>query len=250
MGQNKKERELRDVASSGVVRWGRLLLSQYIVMCGNSSWASNGMLPIYSLYMWTKKHFYFVIVHCVAYSIKQSRTISPILSVCVGEILKAQQDKILNGIWMLVVWNGRSLYWGQERREKKGVPLGQIKIPEKAWSLVVFIMNSYGASFFGLLACAVETINCPSLRLWLNPRVNVGLNEIDYYIYGSVCANLIPFGFFPAPYASAEAGMKSQIHFCSLVSSVQWWNFSAWPERIRPVNLKKNYSGFFHGPVF
>lgn len=43
-------------------------------------------------------HFYFVMVHCVAYSIKQSRTINPILSVCVGEIKKAQQDKILNGI--------------------------------------------------------------------------------------------------------------------------------------------------------
>lgn len=103
-------------------------------MCGNGSWADNGMLPIYSLYMWTKKkRFYFLIVHCVAYSIKQSRTISPILSVCVGEIMKAQQDEILNGIWILLVWNGQSLYWGWERREKKGAPLGQVKIPEKAW---------------------------------------------------------------------------------------------------------------------
>lgn len=113
-----------------------------------------------------------MVVHWVAYSIKQSRTISPILSVCVGEIMKAQQDKILNSIRMLLAWNGRSLCWGRERREKKGAPLGQVKIPEKAWSLVVFIMNSYGPSFFGLLPCAVETINCLSLRFWLNPRVS------------------------------------------------------------------------------
>lgn len=54
-------------------------------------------------------------VHCVAYSIKQSRTINPILSVCVGEIKKAQQDKILNGIWMLLAWNGRTLLGKGER---------------------------------------------------------------------------------------------------------------------------------------
>lgn len=147
--------------------------------------------------MWTKKHFCFVIVHCVAYSIKQSRTISLILSVCVGEIAKAQQDKILNGMWMFLVWNGCSLYCSWEVREKKGAPLSQVKIPKKAWSLVVSIMKSYRASFFGLMACAAEAINCLSLRLWLNPRVNVRLNEIDYYIYGSICANVIFFFFLP-----------------------------------------------------
>ena len=45
-----------------------------------------------------RKCFYFVIAYCAAYSIKQSRTISPILSICVGEIMKTQQDKIVNGV--------------------------------------------------------------------------------------------------------------------------------------------------------
>jgi len=71
-------------------------------------------------------------VHCVAYSIKQSRTVGPILSVCVGEIMKAQQDRILNGVGMLVAWNGHSLYWGWERRGKKEALLGRVTIPEKA----------------------------------------------------------------------------------------------------------------------
>lgn len=219
-------------------------------MCGNSSWASNGMLAIYSLYMWTKTHIYFVIVHCVAYSIKQSRTLSPILSVCVGEIMKARQDGILNGMWMLLVWNGRSLYWGRERREKKGAPSGRVKIPEKAWWLVVFHHELLRRELFWSAGLCSRSINCPLLRLWLNPRVNVRLNEVDYYIYGSICANLIPPPPSPPPYASAEAGMKSWIHFCSLVSSAQWWNFIAWPKRIRPINLEKTYNGFFHGPVF
>lgn len=161
-------------------------------MCGNSSWASNGMLAIYSLYMWTKKRIYFVIVHCVAYFIKQSRTLSPILSVCVGEIMKAQQDEILNGMWMLLVWNGRSLYWGWQRREKKGAPSGRVKIPEKAWWLVVFHHELLRSELFWSAGLCSRSINCPLLRLWLNPRVNVRLNEVDYYIYGSICANLIP----------------------------------------------------------
>lgn len=55
--------------------------------------------------------FYIVIVHCVAYYIKQSRTVSPILNMCVGETLKARQGKILSGIWTLLAWNGHSLYW-------------------------------------------------------------------------------------------------------------------------------------------
>lgn len=53
---------------------------------------------------------------------------------------------------------------GAGEKEKKGVPLNQVKIPEKALLLVVFIMNSYGVSFFGLQVSVVETINCLSLR--------------------------------------------------------------------------------------
>lgn len=184
-------------------------------MCGNSSWASNGMLAIYSLYMWTKTHIYFVIVHCVAYSIKQSRTLSPILSVCVGEIMKAQQDGILNGMWMLLVWNGRSLYWGRERREKKGAPSGRVKIPEKAWWLVVFHHELLRSELFWSAGLCSRSINCPLLRLWLNPRVNVRLNEVDYYIYGSICANLIPPPPFPPHMLQLKQGWRAEYIFAA-----------------------------------
>lgn len=147
---------------------------------------------------------------------------------------------ILNGIWMLLMHNSHFLCQGQERREKKGVSLGQVKIPEKAWLLVVFIMNSYRASFFSLLACAAEAINCLSLRFWLNPRVNIRLSEINYYIYVSICENLIPH-----PVLQLKQGWRPKYFFAVCFISVPWWNFISWPKRIRPVNLKKTTLDFF-----